>query len=153
MRILSTAGGTLRHGLGAAAEAAVVVAIALALVFGAAVLTRTDPAGAADVYAARGGNGHGGGSITVPDGVFAGTTIATVNPGGSGAWARAQCYQDGTLVYAQYVEADSTNQATFSLGPTPLWTGGSATCTAEEGYWGSSGRWRTVAETTFDVSG
>jgi drug/metabolite transporter superfamily protein YnfA len=59
MRILSTAGGTLRHGLGAAAEAAVVVAIALALVFGAAVLTRSDPAGAADVYAARGGNGNG----------------------------------------------------------------------------------------------
>jgi len=61
MRILSTAGGTLRHGLGAVAEAAIVVAIAVTLVFGVAVVGRHDPAGAADVYAAKGGNGGGGG--------------------------------------------------------------------------------------------
>ena len=61
MRILSTAGGTLRHGLGAVAEAAIVVAIAVTLVFGVAVVGRHDPAGAADVYAAKGGGGGGGG--------------------------------------------------------------------------------------------
>jgi hypothetical protein len=61
MRILSTAGGTLRHGLGAVAEAAIVVAIAVTLVFGVAVVGRHGPAGAADVYAAKGGNGGGGG--------------------------------------------------------------------------------------------
>jgi hypothetical protein len=155
VKAVSTAASTVRHTFGVALEAVLLLAIVAALIFGAALLAGVPPGGADSVFAAKGGsgNGHGGGAITVPDGVFAGTTTATVNPGGSGSWAFAQCYQGGTLVYAQYVEADSTNRATFTLGPTPLWTGGSANCTAEEGVWGSSGRWRTVAETTFDVSG
>ena len=40
----------------------------------------------------------------LPDGAFGGTTTATVNPGGEGTWARAFCYQDGAMVYGQYVQ-------------------------------------------------
>jgi len=68
MRIFSTAGAGVRHGVGAVIEAGLVVAIAAALVFGAAVVTRHDPAGAASVFAARGGGngggGNGGGSLS-----------------------------------------------------------------------------------------
>ena len=80
-------------------------------------------------------------------------TEFSANPGGDAIWVYAECYQDGQLVYAQYVEADANNEAVLSLGPTPSWTGGSASCTAEEGYFNRSGRWHTVAETTFEVSG
>ena len=163
MRILSTAAGTARHGIGAVVEAAVVVAIGAALVFGAAVITRSDPAGAADVYAAKGGNGngHGGGGnagsgstsavIVVPDGVFGGTTTATANPGGPGAWVHVRCYQGGGVALEAYVTVDGANQATFQLGPTPSWPNGAASCEAEEGYWDNS-RWQVLASTTFNVS-
>jgi hypothetical protein len=97
-------------------------------------------------------NARGNGHITVPDGVFAGTTTATLNPGGSTSWGFARCYQSGTLVYTQYVRGDSSNQAMFTLGPTPNWTGGSANCVAQEGYW-SNGRWRVLAETDFLARG
>ena len=93
------------------------------------------------------------GSISVPDGVYGGTTTARVNPGGDAIWVYAECFQDDVLVYAQYVETDANNQAVLSLGPTPSWTGGPASCTAEEGYFNRSGRWHTVADTTFEVSG
>ena len=55
-------------------------------------------------------------------------------------------------MYAQYVKA-SGSTATFTLGPTPSWTYGAATCVAQEGYWGSNGRFRVIADTTFSVSG
>jgi hypothetical protein len=98
-------------------------------------------------FAAKGGPGH----ISVPDGTFGGTTVATVNPGGDGAWARAFCYQDGALVYGQYVRVDADNHATFQLGPTPSWSGGYASCTAEELALRSNGRWRVLARTTFSA--
>jgi hypothetical protein len=40
-----------------------------------------------------------------------------------------------------------------TLGPTPMWTGGAADCTAEEGTWSKSGRWRVLARTSFHVYG
>ena len=96
--------------------------------------------------------GRNTGVITVPDGQFGGTTTATVNPGGSGTWARARCYQHGSLVYTEYVYAGADNRATFTLGPTASWTGGGASCTADEGVFGNNERWRTLASTTFDVA-
>jgi len=105
---------------------------------------------AEDLAGISGANARGGSHITVPDGRFAGTTTATLNPGGT--WALAQCYQGGTLVYAQYVKSTPDNTATFTLGPTPMWQGGAANCTAEEGGWGKNGRRRAVASTTFNVS-
>jgi len=61
MRVLSSTWETVRHALGVTAQAALIGAIAVTLVFGAAVVSRHDPAGAAAVYAARGGNGGGNG--------------------------------------------------------------------------------------------
>ena len=116
------------------------------LVMVAAVLLVTVSTGGAD--ADKGGHG---GSITVPDGVFGGTVMATVNPGGN-AMVYAQCFQGGELVFIQYAGLDSNNQAMLILGPTQAWQGGDADCTAEEGYFGNNGRWRSIASTTFHVS-
>jgi hypothetical protein len=85
MRILSTAGSAVRHGLGATVEAGLVVAIAATLVFGAAVVTRNDPAGAANVFAAKGGGGGGSGgggslSATISFAGYAPEPVSMSNP-------------------------------------------------------------------------
>ncbi len=109
--------------------------------------------GSASIDAAPGGKSKSGGSgaITVPDGNFGGTTVATINPGGESVWVKAECYQDGTLVFAGYWRPDSNNEAVIGLGPSQLWTGGDANCTAEEGYFNKGGRWRVIASTTFNA--
>jgi hypothetical protein len=117
--------------------------LALAPVFSPA----EDLAGVGSANAAPRDKAH----ISVPDGQFAGTTTATLNPGGD-IWALAACYQNETMVWYQYAHADDGKTATFTLGPTPLWQGGAATCIAEEGYWARNGRWRMLAWTTFEVS-
>ncbi len=91
-------------------------------------------------------------SITVPDGVFAGTTTATTHTGTT-TWVHANCYQSGYQVYEQYVKTDANNQAVLTLGPTPLWTGGAASCTAAEGTWMANGKFKVSATTNFAVSG
>ncbi len=150
MKALSSATGVVRHTLGAAAEALLLAAIIAALLIALAPVYA--PAGflsgTQGVDAGRGGNGV----ITVPDGTFGGTTTATVNPGGSDAWARAFCYQEGKLVYGQYVRVNSANQATFQLGPTPSWQGGYASCVAEEIVLKNNGSWRVLASTTFKAA-
>lgn len=157
MKALSSTASAMRHTFGALFEALIIAAIVGALVFGYAAISGASPLGAGDTLAAKGGNGHsaggaGGASITVPDGVFGGTTTATANPG-DGSWALAACYQNGAQVYGQYVKIDASNQAVFTLGPTPSWSGGAANCIAEEGTFGSNGRWHSIASTTFNVSG
>ncbi len=42
---------------------------------------------------------------------------------------------------------------TFTLGPTPSWSGGSADCVAEVGYFARNGRFRVQAQVTFSVVG
>ena len=86
--------------------------------------------------------GKAGASITAGGGPYAfGQTVPTFDlvagwtpkngrqPDG-GYWARADCYQNGSVVYAQY--ADLTTpiyQSGFTFGPTPSWSGGAASCT------------------------
>lgn len=136
--------GRLRHVLEVVAEGGMVAVLGIGLIAGTAM-------------AAKGGHNttHGGTSaaISVPDGVFGATTTATVSSAGSGATALANCYQGGLLVYAQYVSVDASGHATFQLGPTPMWASGSASCTAEVGAFSQTGRWQTLASTTFSVSG
>jgi hypothetical protein len=100
-------------------------------------------------------------SLTVPDGVYGGTTTATVTSGvsaasttsgGSALWVRATCSQNGVSVYRQNVQLDSSGRAVLTLGPTPSWSGGAADCLADSAYY-SNGRWRVVATDTFHVSG
>lgn len=106
-------------------------------------------------FAAKGGNkggtsGSGPSSvaISVPDGVFAGTTTAETAPG---LWVKADCYQSGTLVYEDYELADATGSAVLPLGPTMLWTSGAASCTAQAGSI-NNGKFRAAASTTFSVA-
>ncbi len=90
--------------------------------------------------------------ISVPDGVFGGTTTATTHTGPT-TWVHAACYQGGMKVYEQYVKTDSNNQAVLTLGPTPFWPSGAASCTADEGTWMANGRFKVSATTDFSVSG
>ena len=105
-------------------------------------------------FAAKGGNkaGTGGGNanitITVPDGVFSGTSTALTSPS---VWVKADCYQSGTLVYEDYELTDSTGSAVLPLGPTMMWTGGAASCTAQAGTI-NNGSFKAAASTTFNVS-
>jgi len=147
VKAVSAAASGVRYLSGVGLQALIIVGIVAALLLALSPMFKP----AEDLAGINGANAAKRGVITVPDGVFAGTTTATLNPGGA-VWAFAQCYQGGTLVYAEFVKATSSNTATFTLGPTPLWQGGSANCTAEEGAWGPNGRWRAVASTTFNVS-
>ncbi|MCI0583758.1 MAG: hypothetical protein L0227_12875 [Chloroflexi bacterium] len=139
----------LRHTAGVAIEGLVILATIAALVVAVTIVARGEPGAADDAFA-----GRNSGVLTIPDGTFGSTTTATANPGGEGTWVKAECFQDGTIVYRQYVKVDPvTHQATLNLGPTPSWTSGAATCTGEEGYWAKSSRWRVLATTTFEAAG
>jgi hypothetical protein len=91
-------------------------------------------------------------NLTVPDGVFAGTVVAHANPGGDGTWVHAECLQNGGVALTQWVRVDAENNATLTLGPTPLWTSGGATCTGQEGYFATNGRFRVLDSTDFNVA-
>ena len=99
-----------------------------------------------------GGNLSTGGTVRVDNGVFAGTTTAYAGPS-SATWVRALCYQNGYLVFEQYRQFDSSRRATLTLGPTPSWSSGSATCTAQDGYWRRGTTWRVTSTSSFTVSG
>jgi hypothetical protein len=53
---------------------------------------------------------------------------------------------------SQWARVDATNHATLTLGPTPTWTSGGASCTAEQGYFAGNGRWRVQATAAFAAS-
>ena len=138
-----------RRTAGVAVEGLLILAIVVALAFAATLASRGEPGGAADAFA-----GRNNGVLTIPDGTFGGTTTATANPGVEGTWVFAECSQNGAVVYRQYVKVDpATRQATLTLGPTPSWTSGAATCRGEEGFWFKGSRWRVVASTTFEAAG
>ena len=110
---------------------------------------------AGSAFAAKGGGGGrtaSGVSISVPNGVFGGTTTATVT-GGSGEWAHIICMQNGQTALLSWEPTDSTGHASFQLGPTSSWTSGSASCTGQAGHYDNRSRWQTDASTTFSVSG
>ena len=92
------------------------------------------------------------GAVRVDNGVYGGTTTAYAGPS-SAAWVRAMCYQNGYLVFEQYRQFDGSRKATLQLGPTPSWSSGSATCTAQDGYWRRGSAWRVTSTTSFTVSG
>ena len=100
-----------------------------------------------ETFAAAKLSGH----IYVSDSAFGSQMTATLNPGGPAAWGFAQCSQNGVVVYQQYVKGDANNQVTFTLGPTPLWPSGAASCIAQEGTWSNAGKWKVLAQSTFNV--
>lgn len=106
---------------------------------------------AGTAFAAKGG-GASTSAFSVADGIFGQTT--TAQRGSSTAtWVRARCYQGGSLVYEQYVSYGANQSVTLTLGPTPMWSSGAATCTGEEGWWRNGSRWRVVGSDAFTVSG
>jgi hypothetical protein len=180
MRILSVTWGALRHASGAAAEAALVLAIAVALVFGAAVVTSHDPAGAGAVFAARGGNGGGGTEPSIAlvqvNGFAASvqpslrstvTFTVSVPKNINNPRVELMCYQAGSVVYGEtgsvaQATADGTDPLGYSGfllgGGGSIWltVGGPADCTASLFYFGQHAGVQTfnaLASTSFSAGG
>jgi hypothetical protein len=76
------------------------------------------------------------------------STSATTQP-----WVTVKCYQSGTLVGQQSNGIFATSlSTTFTLGPTQLWSGGAANCTATLENWDSYPKSvATLASMSFDV--
>ena len=129
---------TVKHVSLALVEGGLIAALAIAILAGT-------------VFAGKPGATTAGG-VRVDDGVYAGTTVAYAGPS-TASWVRARCYQGGALVFEQYRQFDASRTATITLGPTPSWSGGSANCTAEDGYWRRGTTWRVTSSTTFAVAG
>ncbi|HET7703652.1 MAG TPA: hypothetical protein VFK35_09640 [Candidatus Limnocylindrales bacterium] len=135
MRISSV----LKHSGQAVLEGALVSLLVVGLMAGTA-------------FAGRPGGSNATSPFSVADGSFGQTT--TAQRGSSTAtWVRARCYQGGNLVYEQYVSYGGGQSVTLTLGPTPMWSSGAATCTGEEGWWRNGSRWRVVGSDDFTVSG
>lgn len=127
------------HATGAVIEGGLIAVLAIGLVAGSAFAGKP----------VAGGTTSG---FSVDDGSFAQTT--TAHRGSSTAtWVRARCFQNGSLVYEQYVSYGSSQTATLTLGPTPMWSSGAATCSGEEGFWRNGTRWRVVGSDSFTVAG
>lgn len=105
-------------------------------------------------------------TVSVSDSSFAAVEMAYVSSGGkvevsltesaavapSSQRVKAECFQDGVLVYRQYASV-SNGAAALTLGPTPMWQGGSAECTAEVGEFDKRQRFRVSDMDTFSVAG
>ena len=153
MRVVSAGASMARRGVQAAAEAGLLVAIALALLFGVGPMVGTQPPSGADAVAAKPLNGV----ITVQQPVSHGaTTTAAVHPGGANVYVFVQCYTPdfgGEYVYAAYFPVGADNSATIGPLWSTLWNSGGAACRAQEGYFTRNGfgRWVVEAQTTFSV--
>lgn len=117
-------------------------------------------------WAAKGGGGGGSTiSLVVPGAAptagqvtpsfgqtvtFAESTTATAYP-----WVDTKCSQNGKVVYEQFAGfyASYSGSQMFTLGPTQSWTGGAASCTAALVSYDRNGSPRTLATTSFNVSG
>lgn len=152
MRALSTVASFSRGRATAVIEALILLAIVATLVLGFALVNGTQsPAGAESVFAARGGGRAGtAAQISVPDGVFGGTTTASVSQ--AGLWVYNACSKSGKVVSQQWAITDTAGKAVLYLGPTSLWTSGGASCVAQAGSWSRKGTWVSQGSTTFSVA-
>lgn len=149
MRPVTSTISAARHSLGAVAEALLVVAIvatlvvALAPVYGPAAWF----AGSVD---ARGGKASSV-TVIVPDGRFGGSVTGLVTGSGT-TWVDVVCTSSsGSGGMTTWARPDASGSFTVTLGPTPSWASGSASCQATAGYYAKNGRWRVLATTTFDA--
>lgn len=134
----------------------------LQLLLAIAVVTTLTVAGIAPAIAAKGGKkGDGGSSATIsvvesaPFVIGQDINFATSGSRSSTPWIRVSCYQDGERVYFESnpVGGNYFSDDTFTLGPTPSWTSGDASCQAKLGFFARNGRWRVEASTSFNVNG
>lgn len=85
--------------------------------------------------------------------LFADTVTFNVSTSASAyPWVVLRCYQNRSLVYEMRngFFGSYTGAQTFQLGPTQLWQGGAADCTAKLV---DDASWKTLASTSFHVSG
>ncbi len=152
MRAGSAIVSSVRHTIGVGLQALLIAAIVAGLAFAGSAVFGSAPGGAYDVFAAKPVSGR----ITVAGPVaHGGSTTATVNPGGTDVYVFVQCYAaDGAYVYAAYSPVSA--EKTASIGPltSPVWAGGGANCTAQEGYFTRNGfgKWVVSAATEFTVN-
>jgi hypothetical protein len=69
-------------------------------------------------------------------------------------WVQNRCWRNSKLVYEQWHGFFAGYQfgQVFTLGPTPSWSGGDATCTAKL-VRKANGRYQTLATTSYSVTG
>jgi hypothetical protein len=86
---------------------------------------------------------------------FGSQVTFAVSTGSSFPWVDTTCSQNGQVVYEQFAGfyAGYTGSDMFTLGPTQLWSGGTATCTAKLVTYDKNGRPSTLASTNFTVAG
>jgi hypothetical protein len=108
-----------------------------------------------------GGATSGGGSVSLvlldPASTgpkFGDQVTFAVSTSYSTKWVAARCSQNGTLVYTENhgFFPDYPWGQTYTLGPTSLWNGGAASCSAEL-YTMSGTKKISLASTSFNVSG
>ena len=92
-------------------------------------------------------------SVAVADARLGGTAVVTATPGEEGMWIHAVCSVAATPIWSQWSRIDRAHHAVLSFEPTAHWSAGSATCSAEEGYFSANGRWRVLATAAFTVRG
>ena len=162
MHVRSSTLATVRHGAGALTEAALLLAIAVALIMGAALLGHSAPAGADAAFARTTSTPWieltqvDGRSASVQPSLGSTVTFATSYPRTvKNPRIEVLCYQDGDLVFGM---AGSVTYA-FQLGgagSTWLTVGGPADCTANLFYFGSHAGKQTynkLATTSFAAGG
>lgn len=117
---------------------------------------------------ARGGGGGSSITLVIPGQASAANTAGSASPSfgqqvtfnesttaTSYPWVETRCYQNGQLVYDAWAGfyPSYTGSEMFTLGPTELWSGGSASCTANLDNMGRTGKPSVLASTSFTVSG
>lgn len=163
MRAVHAGTRLARHTVSGVLEALLILGIIATIVFGYAAFSGISPGGADDVLAAKRADRGGksgpyvvtvdqagpyqfGQSITV-------STNTPVYPDNAGPWIDLSCWRDGfTILNTTHggFEGSWYYGSAFALGPTQMWTGGSADCKVWV-YHRSNSRIVTDATTSFHV--
>jgi hypothetical protein len=136
-------------------EAALITSLTFGLIAGSAFAGKGGGGGK------PGGGGHtsGGGTVALvllesTDGLahFRQHVTFTVSTSAAEPYVNLNCYQGTTWVSGEWggFFVGSAMGSTFTLGPTGLWLGGAADCTANLNVYGSKG-WVTIGSTSFHV--
>ena len=102
--------------------------------------------------------------VVLPASTVAGATVSpsfgsqitySVATNVSQPWVVTDCSQNGVVVYTETRGFFSSyyTSPVFTLGPTLMWTGGSASCTATLFSVDQNGKRRDLASTSFAVTG
>jgi len=86
-----------------------------------------------------------------------------IKTGASQPWVTVTCWQNGRAVYGQYwgfwsgyspdaITSTMAADGVFTLGSTPLWTSGAASCTAKLSSFSKNGRESVLSTLSFSVA-